>query len=50
MQMDEKLHLSHAWPGLKAPEVYLALFHSPSQLFLHLAAAQEQFEKFHSKV
>lgn len=28
MQMEENSHLSHAWQGLKAPEVYLFLFHS----------------------
>lgn len=29
MQTDEKSHLSYAWQGLRAPEVYLVLFHSP---------------------
>lgn len=27
VQVDEKSHLSHAWQGLKAPEVYLVMFH-----------------------
>lgn len=27
-RMKEKSHLSHAWQGLSAPEVYLVLFHS----------------------